>query len=129
MFYSADAKHCIHNLFSFLNQNAKDRAGAVLDQLHGAKSEMKALRSMTQRMVLTQKEMVCTCILPRTLSIIIWKLNCITISTFQEEVVLKRCWLARHWGLAARHGNHVTIVSMHPLLTLFLERNNRPFMI
>ncbi|XP_034692912.1 coiled-coil domain-containing protein SCD2 [Vitis riparia] len=59
-------------------ENAKDRAGAVLDQLHGAKSEVKALRSMTQRMVLTQKEM--------------------------EEVVLKRCWLARYWGLAARHG-------------------------
>ncbi|RVW78019.1 Coiled-coil domain-containing protein SCD2 [Vitis vinifera] len=52
-------------------ENAKDRAGAVLDQLHGAKSEVKALRSMTQRMVLTQKEM--------------------------EEVVLKRCWLARYW--------------------------------
>lgn len=23
---------------------------------------------------------------------------------FQEEVVLKRCWLARYWGLAARYG-------------------------
>ena len=31
--------------------------------------------------------------------------NCITASIFQEEVVLKRCWLARYWGLAVRHGN------------------------
>ncbi|KAH7516800.1 hypothetical protein FEM48_Zijuj10G0173200 [Ziziphus jujuba var. spinosa] len=59
--------------------NAKDTAAAVVQQLHGAESEVKALRSMTQRMILTQKEM--------------------------EEVVLKRCWLARYWGLAAKHGD------------------------
>lgn len=58
--------------------NAKGAAAAVLQQLQGAESEVKALRSMTQRMILTQKEM--------------------------EEVVLKRCWLARYWGLAAKHG-------------------------
>ncbi|CAI0381409.1 unnamed protein product [Linum tenue] len=59
-------------------QTAKDEASVVLRQLHGAESEVKALRSMTQRVVLTQKEM--------------------------EEVVLKRCWLARYWGLAAKYG-------------------------
>ncbi|KAH1122133.1 hypothetical protein J1N35_005293 [Gossypium stocksii] len=59
-------------------ENAKDEATAIVRQLHGAESEVKALRSMTQRMVLTQKEM--------------------------EEVVLKRCWLARYWGLAVRYG-------------------------
>ncbi|XP_021289831.1 coiled-coil domain-containing protein SCD2 [Herrania umbratica] len=59
-------------------ENAKDEVTAVVRQLHGAESEVKALRSMTQRMILTQKEM--------------------------EEVVLKRCWLARYWGLAARYG-------------------------
>ncbi|XWS68750.1 hypothetical protein CRYUN_Cryun04dG0118700 [Craigia yunnanensis] len=53
-------------------------ATAVVRQLHGAESEEKALHSMTQRMILTQKEM--------------------------EEVVLKRCWLACYWGLAARYG-------------------------
>ncbi|XP_062156063.1 coiled-coil domain-containing protein SCD2 [Alnus glutinosa] len=58
--------------------NAKDEAAAVMQQLHGAESEVNALRSMTQRMILTQKEM--------------------------EEVVLKRCWLARYWGLAAKYG-------------------------
>ncbi|XP_017970826.1 PREDICTED: coiled-coil domain-containing protein SCD2-like isoform X2 [Theobroma cacao] len=61
-------------------ENAKDEVTAVIRQLHGAESEVKALRSMTQRMILTQKEM--------------------------EEVVLKRCWLARYWGLAARYGNY-----------------------
>ncbi|KAJ6702140.1 FAS-BINDING FACTOR-LIKE PROTEIN [Salix koriyanagi] len=59
-------------------ENAKDEAAVVMRQLQGAESEVKALRSMTQRMILTQKEM--------------------------EEVVLKRCWLARYWGLAAKYG-------------------------
>ncbi|KAH6771128.1 myosin [Perilla frutescens var. hirtella] len=57
---------------------AKKEAATVVEQLRGTESEVKALRSMTQRMVLTQHEM--------------------------EEVVLKRCWLARYWGLAAQHG-------------------------
>ncbi|KAK8582780.1 hypothetical protein V6N13_069548 [Hibiscus sabdariffa] len=60
-------------------EKAKDEATAIVNQLNGAESEVKALHSMTQRMVLTQNEM--------------------------EEVVLKRCWLARYWGLAARYGD------------------------
>lgn len=59
-------------------EKAKEASAAIMQQLYGAESEVKALRSMTQRMVLTQKEM--------------------------EEVVLKRCWLARNWGLAAKYG-------------------------
>ncbi|KAI3736501.1 hypothetical protein L6452_16043 [Arctium lappa] len=60
-----------------MNQKVKDEATVVVDQLQGIESEVIALHSMTQRMVLTQSEM--------------------------EEVVLKRCWLARYWGLAVRH--------------------------
>lgn len=26
------------------------------------------------------------------------------LSSYQEEVVLKRCWLARYWGLATKYG-------------------------
>ncbi|XP_031277238.1 coiled-coil domain-containing protein SCD2-like isoform X2 [Pistacia vera] len=59
-------------------QNLKDEAATAVEQLQEAESETKALRSMTQRMILTQEEM--------------------------EEVVLKRCWLARYWGLAIQHG-------------------------
>lgn len=59
-------------------KKAKDEAAVVVDQLQGIESEVKAFHSMTQRMVLTQSEM--------------------------EEVVLKRCWLARYWGLAVRLG-------------------------
>ncbi|KAI4386347.1 hypothetical protein MLD38_004285 [Melastoma candidum] len=59
-------------------QNAKEGAAITLKQFQVAESEVKALKSMTQRMILTQKEM--------------------------EEVVLKRCWLARYWGLAVRYG-------------------------
>ncbi|KAG5076057.1 hypothetical protein JHK84_057288 [Glycine max] len=63
-------------------ENAKVETEAAVRQLNGAESEVKALRSMTQRMILTQKEM--------------------------EEVVLKRCWLARYWGLAAKYGDDAT---------------------
>ncbi|XP_009597748.1 coiled-coil domain-containing protein SCD2-like isoform X3 [Nicotiana tomentosiformis] len=59
-------------------QKAKDDAAAAVYQLRGTESEVKTLRFMTQRMVLTQNEM--------------------------EDVVLKRCWLARYWGLAAQFG-------------------------
>lgn len=41
-----------------LNQLAKKNAATIVEQLHGIESEAKALRSMTQRMVLTQHEMV-----------------------------------------------------------------------
>lgn len=50
-------------------------------QLNGAESEVKALRSMTQRMILTQKEMVGT---SSVLGVhwylfVIWKTHYITI--------------------------------------------------
>lgn len=59
-------------------ENLKDDTASTVEQLREAESEAKALRTMTQRMILTHEEM--------------------------EEVVLKRCWLARYWGLAVQHG-------------------------
>ncbi|KAJ9559488.1 hypothetical protein OSB04_004648 [Centaurea solstitialis] len=59
-------------------ENLKDETVGAMEQLKEAESEAKALRNMTQRMVLTHEEM--------------------------EEVVLKRCWLSRYWGLAVQHG-------------------------
>ncbi|KAF2312808.1 hypothetical protein GH714_040514 [Hevea brasiliensis] len=59
-------------------ESLKEGAAAAMEQFREAESEAKALRTMTQRMILTQEEM--------------------------EEVVLKRCWLARYWGLAVQHG-------------------------
>ncbi|XP_047152444.1 coiled-coil domain-containing protein SCD2-like [Vigna umbellata] len=44
---------------------------------------LEKLRLMTQRMILNAEEM--------------------------EEVALKRCWLARYWGLCVQHGIHVDI--------------------
>lgn len=41
-----------------LIQNAKLETAAVVAQLQGAESEVNALRTMTHRMILTQKEMV-----------------------------------------------------------------------
>ncbi|KAF6139875.1 hypothetical protein GIB67_009722 [Kingdonia uniflora] len=54
----------------FEAKTARDEATFAMEQLHEAESEVKCLRSMTQRMILTKEEM--------------------------EEVVLKRCWLARY---------------------------------
>ncbi|KAF0925483.1 hypothetical protein E2562_016678 [Oryza meyeriana var. granulata] len=67
---------------------AKEEVATAMEQLKEAETETKALRSMTQRMVLTQEEM--------------------------EEVVLKRCWLSRYWGLAVQYGVYPEIaVSKH----------------
>ncbi|KAH9602904.1 hypothetical protein KSS87_007224 [Heliosperma pusillum] len=59
-------------------KNAKHEVEAAAARLQRAENEVKSFRSMTGRMILTQKE--------------------------KEEVVLKRCWLARYWGLAAQLG-------------------------
>ncbi|XP_030960630.1 coiled-coil domain-containing protein SCD2-like [Quercus lobata] len=64
-------------------ESARDEATYALEQLHEAEDELKSLRIMTQRMILTQEEM--------------------------EEVVLKRCWLARYWSFCVRHGIHEEI--------------------
>ncbi|GFY91996.1 hypothetical protein Acr_08g0003920 [Actinidia rufa] len=62
---------------------ARDEVTSALEQLHDAENENKSLRIMTQRLMLTQEEM--------------------------EEVVLKRCWLARYWRLCVCHGIHAEI--------------------
>ncbi|CAH8365079.1 unnamed protein product [Eruca vesicaria subsp. sativa] len=59
-------------------QNMKDEAVKAAERLQEVESEANDLRTMTQRTVLTHDEM--------------------------EEVALKRCWLARYWGLAVQHG-------------------------
>lgn len=64
---------------------AREEAAAASAAAHEVEVEVKALRTMTHRMILTQEEM--------------------------EEVVLKRCWLARFWGLAAKHGIHPEIAT------------------
>ncbi|CAN6472432.1 unnamed protein product [Victoria cruziana] len=64
-------------------ESAREEASTAAAQLREAEAEAKSLRIMTQRMVLTEEEM--------------------------EEVVLKRCWLARHWSLAVKHGIHADI--------------------
>ncbi|XP_077240560.1 coiled-coil domain-containing protein SCD2-like [Tasmannia lanceolata] len=64
-------------------ETARDEALSAVEQLQEAESEIKSLRTMTQRMVLTQEEM--------------------------EEVFLKRCWLARYWKLCVGLGIHAEI--------------------
>ncbi|KAL6554323.1 hypothetical protein OROMI_019996 [Orobanche minor] len=64
-------------------ETARNEATSALEQLHDVDGEVKSLRTMTQRMILTREEM--------------------------EEVVLKRCWLARCWSLCVRHGIHADI--------------------
>lgn len=59
-------------------ENLMEDREAAITQLQEANSELNALHTTVHRMVLTQDE--------------------------KEEVVLKRCWLAQYWGLAAKHG-------------------------
>ncbi|CAM0947215.1 unnamed protein product [Alopecurus aequalis] len=59
-------------------QSAVEKAAVAEKKLNEAESETKALRTMTHRMILSKEEM--------------------------EEVVMKRCWLARYWGLAVQYG-------------------------
>ncbi|XP_023642423.1 coiled-coil domain-containing protein SCD2 isoform X2 [Capsella rubella] len=57
---------------------AREEAASSLEQLHEVELELNSLKTVTKRLILTQEEM--------------------------EEVVLKRCWLSRYWGLCVRHG-------------------------
>lgn len=61
----------------------REEAETTMEQLHEAECEIKSLRTMTKRLRLTTEEM--------------------------EEVVLKRCWLARYWKLCVQHGLHAEI--------------------
>ncbi|CAL5400641.1 unnamed protein product [Camellia sinensis] len=67
------------------SESAREEAASALEQLHDADIENKSLRIMTQRLILSQEEM--------------------------EEVVLKRCWLARYWSLCVHHGIHAEIAT------------------
>ncbi|XP_020581030.1 coiled-coil domain-containing protein SCD2-like isoform X2 [Phalaenopsis equestris] len=64
-------------------ESAKEKVIAVVEHLLDAESEIKSLRTATQKMILNQEEM--------------------------EELVLKRCWLARYWKLCVQHGIHSDI--------------------
>ncbi|GFZ03938.1 hypothetical protein Acr_16g0005620 [Actinidia rufa] len=70
--------YCDRLLFKAAKQTKDGRD----DEIASLRVEFEVLKStshtMTQRMILTHEEM--------------------------EEVVLKRCWLARYWGLAVQHG-------------------------
>ncbi|XP_066338158.1 coiled-coil domain-containing protein SCD2-like isoform X2 [Miscanthus floridulus] len=59
-------------------QSAREEASAAVKKLKEAESETQELRTMTHRVILSKEEM--------------------------EEVVMKRCWLARYWGLAVQYG-------------------------
>ncbi|KAL8171269.1 hypothetical protein V2J09_023073 [Rumex salicifolius] len=67
----------------YRNTTKDDDATSALEQLQECESELRSLRSAVQRLVLTQEE--------------------------KEEVVLKRCWLARYWGLCVKYGIHPDI--------------------
>ncbi|THU44081.1 hypothetical protein C4D60_Mb02t03620 [Musa balbisiana] len=62
---------------------ARDEAASVSEQLQEAETEIRSLRTMAQKMILSQEQM--------------------------EEVVLKRCWLARYWKLCVYYGIYADI--------------------
>ncbi|KAL9684937.1 hypothetical protein QQ045_022379 [Rhodiola kirilowii] len=64
-------------------ESARDEATTSLEQLHEAECEIRSLHIMTKKMSLSKEEM--------------------------EEVVLKRCWLARYWNICVRKSIHADI--------------------
>lgn len=66
-------------------ETLREEAVAAMEEAKAANEEVRALRNFTARIILTPQE--------------------------KEEVVLKRCWLARYWSLAARHGVHPDVAS------------------
>lgn len=62
---------------------SSDMVTSVSRRVRGAGSELRSLQATANRMILSQEEM--------------------------EEVVLKRCWLARYWKLCVRLGIHSDI--------------------
>ncbi|XP_025877230.2 coiled-coil domain-containing protein SCD2 isoform X2 [Oryza sativa Japonica Group] len=75
-------------------QSAREKEAAAVQKLQEAESETKYLRTMTHRMILSKEEM--------------------------EEVVMKRCWLARYWGLAVQYGIYPDIsMSKHEYWSSF----------
>lgn len=55
----SESEEILYYICFTLIQNAKLETTAIVAQLQGAESEVNALRTMTHRMILTQKEMVC----------------------------------------------------------------------
>ncbi|XP_038971061.1 coiled-coil domain-containing protein SCD2-like [Phoenix dactylifera] len=62
---------------------ARDEAASLAEHLQEAELEIKSLRTLAQKMILSPEEM--------------------------EEVVLKRCWLARYWKLCVSYGIHADV--------------------
>ncbi|XP_019197639.1 PREDICTED: coiled-coil domain-containing protein SCD2-like isoform X3 [Ipomoea nil] len=65
---------------------ARHEATSATENLQEAESEIKSLCALSHKMILTPEE--------------------------KEEVVLKRCWLARYWGLCVEHGIHADIAEI-----------------
>ncbi|KAL2632247.1 hypothetical protein R1flu_016933 [Riccia fluitans] len=63
----------------------KEEAQSAIERAEVAEKEARGLRSVTHRMILTREE--------------------------QVEVRMKRCWLARYWGLAAKYQVYQEVAS------------------
>ncbi|KAL8479253.1 hypothetical protein ACS0TY_026210 [Phlomoides rotata] len=77
---------------------SREEATSALDQLHEVEKEVKSLRTITQRMILTRDEM--------------------------EEVVLKRCWLARCGSLCVRYGKFTSLFMCRAPMASFCLKND-----
>ncbi|KAL9272213.1 Coiled-coil domain-containing protein [Drosera capensis] len=91
-------------------ETARDEATSALGLLQESETEIRSLRSAVQRLKLTQEEMV----YKQFISFIwqffnYWHPLMSFMASLQEEVVLKRCWLARYWGLCVKFGLHPDI--------------------
>ncbi|KAL9253660.1 Coiled-coil domain-containing protein [Drosera capensis] len=91
-------------------ETARDEATSALGLLQESETEIRSLRSAVQRLKLTQEEMVYKqfiCFIWQFFNY--WHPLMSFMASLQEEVVLKRCWLARYWGVCIKFGLHPDI--------------------
>lgn len=102
----------IHRTEQPTPQNAyRKYAGEVVTFISwraGAGSELRSLHATSNRMMLSQEEMVCRLAgLFIFLHFVVFGSITFMKIIYQEEVVLKRCWLARYRKLSVRLGTEI----------------------
>lgn len=76
-----------------------------------SRSELRSLQAAANKMILSQEEMVRMfgyIVLILSIFACVLSLQLFMKIINQEEVVLKRCWLARYWTLSSKLGTKIT---------------------
>lgn len=84
---------------------------SVSRRVKRSRSELRSLQAAANKMILSQEEMVRMfgyIVLILSIFACVLSLQLFMKIINQEEVVLKRCWLARYWTLSSKLGTKIT---------------------